>query len=434
MTRPWRVILVFVASLAVMLGMMSWVSVIVLRLDRAQAMAQARAERETRAAKALAAELTRAQARAEREEIVRLALWRMDAFLVPLIAQESARPYFVYNPYYPTERTYDRMFNRWVNGEVLVPSPLLNDPPPAVLVYFQFDPAGRLTSPQVSTMVSPTTRPEMTATGLYADCLADLKRQVRREQLLGVLPAIQPSPPGWPEGGQVAVYRQDVQMQGQAQPAAQGLSLNQSQQAQPQMASRQGQIISPRNASRGQNEFQARYQATMNNSLNGGIFAGNQTLQDPNNQEVQAGGQGAPNAKVASSGGVQIGPMTPWWSGDTLLLARRVVVNGQVYVQGCQLDWRALKAELLVTVSDLLPSAELMPVHPDASTGHPASAISLAEGPTTRPGGSAAAPQERMLATLPGAPGAGRGERRGVGGRRAGVGGRGSGVGDRRSD
>jgi signal transduction histidine kinase len=55
------------------------------------------------------------------------------------------------------------------------------------------------------------------------------------------------------------------------------------------------------------------------------------------------------------------GVMTPVWVADALLLARRVRVNGDEYVQGCWLDWPAMKADLLARVADLLPEADLQP-------------------------------------------------------------------------
>ena len=43
------------------------------------------------------------------ETAVRLALWRMDSALTPVIAQEASRPYFHYLPFYPFERAYTEL-------------------------------------------------------------------------------------------------------------------------------------------------------------------------------------------------------------------------------------------------------------------------------------------------------------------------------------
>ena len=53
--------------------------------------------------------------------------------------------------------------------------------------------------------------------------------------------------------------------------------------------------------------------------------------------------------------------MTPLWIDGRLLLARRITAEGTEYVQGCLLDWPAVKASLLETIADLLPNADLVP-------------------------------------------------------------------------
>src|SRR6266436_1141624 len=91
----------------------------------------------------------RARGQAALEENVQLALWRMDSSLAPLMAEESARPYFSYSPLYPAERAFTRMFAEIQRGDVLVPSPLLTFASPQVRLHFQYGPDGRLSSPQV---------------------------------------------------------------------------------------------------------------------------------------------------------------------------------------------------------------------------------------------------------------------------------------------
>jgi len=68
---------------------------------------------------------------------------------------------------------------------------------------------------------------------------------------------------------------------------------------------------------------------------------------------------------VSTSGTVREGPLTPLWQGETLLLARRVTVGAQDYVQGCWLNWPELKKWLLGAAADLLPSPDLVPVPGD---------------------------------------------------------------------
>ena len=128
MNRPWHIWTGFAVCLGVVLAALAWLSRTAVRLDRA--------EREARR-------------QAVVEERVQLALWRMDSALAPVIAQENARPYFMYSAFYPAERPYSRMYAGSRDGEVLVASPLLTPPSPYVMVHFQCDPDMRWSSPQV---------------------------------------------------------------------------------------------------------------------------------------------------------------------------------------------------------------------------------------------------------------------------------------------
>ena len=125
--KPAGIWTLFVLCLAVVVVAMAWSSIIVLRLERTEA---------------------QAQAQAVLEENCRLALWRMDSALTPLLAQESARPYFQYSAFYPAEGAYTGMFTESRPGSAVVPSPLLRDTPPRVVLHFQLAPDGQVTSPQ----------------------------------------------------------------------------------------------------------------------------------------------------------------------------------------------------------------------------------------------------------------------------------------------
>src|SRR5258706_16409861 len=104
MKRPALIWLTFLLFLALSLGAMGWMTRTVLRLDQAQA---------------------RATAAAQVEENVRLALWRMDGGIAPIISQETSRPYFEYSPMFPAERVYRRIYTELKSGDYLVPPPLL---------------------------------------------------------------------------------------------------------------------------------------------------------------------------------------------------------------------------------------------------------------------------------------------------------------------
>ncbi len=59
---------------------------------------------------------------------------------------------------------------------------------------------------------------------------------------------------------------------------------------------------------------------------------------------------------------VQEGTSRPIWIDDKLVLARRVVADGQVRIQGCWLDWPEIKHMLQQEVADLFPVLDLLPV------------------------------------------------------------------------
>src|SRR5215208_5310310 len=74
------------------------------------------------------------------------ALWRMDALLTPLLAEEAARPDFVYHPVYPVEQPEGKGAGKpSVQREL---SPLLANPPQYVLLHFEVHADGSVTSPQ----------------------------------------------------------------------------------------------------------------------------------------------------------------------------------------------------------------------------------------------------------------------------------------------
>ena len=129
MKHSWLTWMGFSLCLAVVLAALGWISLAAVRLKQAE---------------------VETQRQADLEDKVRLSMWRIDSVLAPLVAQESVRPWFCYRPFLPAER----VVNPVVPGDrsragMSVPSPLLTAVPPHVLVYFQIEPDGRLTSPQV---------------------------------------------------------------------------------------------------------------------------------------------------------------------------------------------------------------------------------------------------------------------------------------------
>jgi signal transduction histidine kinase len=253
--------------------------------------------------------LERAEARARRqaalEENLQLALWRMDSALAPLMAEESARPYFAYSPLYPAERAFTAMFAEIRKGDVLMPSPLLTFTSPQIRLHFQYGPDGRLSSPQV-----PAGNMRDLAESRYLSHelieqathrLNELGRLVSSEDLAAALTAEEPA-----------------------------------------IMDRTNSIVAcePESQSKSSNEYKMRSRSTK--------LAQNSQVAE------------ALPSSVRST--VQQGPLEVVWIGPALVLARRVRVDEGTFLQGCWLDWDVIRRDLMASASDLLPNASLEPV------------------------------------------------------------------------
>ncbi len=314
---------VFAACLAVVLAAMGWISLAAVRLERAEA----EARRQTLV-----------------EERTRLALWRMDSSLAPLLARESARSAAAYQAFLPAGSPPPSGKGS-PKATFWTPSPLLTDPPPEVLLYFEIGPDGAVTSPQV---------PAGRFRELLARSRIDPERIARAAKLLdqwravadrGRLLALLPRQPVAAEA--VAILNN---------PAGPQQTFNN----RPPDSGVQQQLAAD-------NDFNLR-----NNMRS-------QAMQN-RNAAAQMAVPPQPPAEIREMPATAAdgGPMTPLWLDGRLLLARRVTAAGRQYVQGCLLDWPAVRQRLLTTVADLLPKADLRPM-PDAPAGD----------------------QSRMLAALP---------------------------------
>jgi signal transduction histidine kinase len=253
--------------------------------------------------------LERAEARARRqaalEENLQLALWRMDSALAPLMAEESARPYFAYSPLYPAERAFTCMFAEIQSGDVLMPSPLLTFTSPQIRLHFQYAPDGRLSSPQVPAgnmrdLAEARYLPPELIT-LASRRLDELGRLVSRNDLAAALVVEEPTP----SAGTNATL-----------------------------------AYGPVSQSRSANEYMLRSRSTK--------LAQN-----------VAPAQALP---LSARSTVSQGPLQAVWIGPALVLARRVRVEEGMFLQGCWLDWDVIRRDLVASAADLVPGASLQPV------------------------------------------------------------------------
>jgi signal transduction histidine kinase len=337
--RPWHYGLAFGALLAVLLGAMGWVSWTAVRLDRAQA---------------------QAGRKSAFEENVRLALWRMETVATPILIRESARPYFVYSSFYPAERAYNRMFQEIPGQEVLVPSPLLKEPTPQVLLHFQVGPDGAVTSPQAAEgpvrVMSVRAYDNDAAIEQAASRLAQFRAKVDRARLLAALPAVRESAvlpaPLALVNAPVAAGARDVAANAAQQAGQQGLPV--AQQVELQEQARSEYEFNVRNYQR--IEGQQRVNPRIRNSRDSWRQREPVSKVAPARETTDESRAQPPVVSPVAEG-----MMTALWLDDALVLARRVTVDGGEYVQGCWLNWPEIKTDLLHRVGDLLADADLMP-------------------------------------------------------------------------
>ncbi len=307
MKRSWAIWLVFAGCLSVAFAAMSWISLTVVRLDEAEA---------------------KARYRALLEENVHLALWRMDSALAPLVAQESARPHLVYRTFLPADSIFPQTDPRHATSVPLVPSPLLGEVSPLILLHFQIEPDGQFTSPRIpsKTDYKLAVPRHLSVEAVHAaktavERIASLKN---RQRLASLLPEHAPIP-------MEVVF---------APPAS----------TEDRLAEQRQSDLPHRG--RGDAEFDQRNRALLQN-ISGMVQS----------QVMNA----FPPGPTLNATEISSAPMTPLWLDDELVLARRVSVNGRPCIQGCLLDWPALQRGLLESVADLLPEATLVPS--EATTG-----------------------------------------------------------------
>ncbi len=403
--RPWQTWLLFGLCLAVVLAAMGWLSLVVVRLDRAE---------------------SAAIVQAAMEERVRLALWRMDSALNPLIAQESTRPYFAYRAFTPTDRNYASMFN---NGDP-VASPLLETVSPQVLVHFQIAPGGALSSPQVPLgslrQLAEAKYTSADKIDMYARRLAELQPLLDRRSLMTSLepPETQPAQaaslaalPGR-QGSQVQPLSQgeqplfitnnmaqawanqglDLDMQQRASRFNQQVSMQQAnpmqQPPQTQPAQRQRPANNPAAAPQGKGK--AQWVADQQDEMN----YNDDNARHLSYQSIVSNGANSFDLYMRSflsPSGVKEGMAQRLWIGDKLLLARRARVNGDEYIQGCWLDWPGIRTWLLGEIRDLLPEADIVPL--TAEPG-PNDTRRLAALPVLLVPGSIPAPSPQLLTPI----------------------------------
>ncbi|HEX2476009.1 MAG TPA: hypothetical protein VHK01_14760, partial [Lacipirellulaceae bacterium] len=289
MKRPWQVWLVFVLCVVGAAGAMAWLTRQALDADEMRRAAEAEAELEQR---------------------VSLALWRMDTELAPIVAEEVIRPPSAYRP--------------------LPDTPV--DPPKYVLLQFEARPNGTWQSPQLPLTYSH-----------ELPQLAELSKAVDLPQLLDKLPET-PLPTAADLNRSIAAA-QSAQLQeapewddpfqffegNRAGPTAppEPTTKEPVQEGYGEGGGKMARTKGGDFEERGERYQSAAWQSLMNQQ---------QRVITPNSASNAAANPAALD-QIKEAPVEQVGVSRPVWVGERLLLARRVGGNGESAIQGSWLDW-----------------------------------------------------------------------------------------------
>jgi signal transduction histidine kinase len=327
MKPPWPLWSLLSLSVLVVAGAMAWLTIKACEVDRAERVARAERDREADAGRAL---------------------WRMDALLAPLLAEEAVRPHWAYAP---VLRVSDGKSPRRIL------SPIVR-PPQFVRMHFTLRPDNTLGSPQcpagddrawgLQQMIGGR---KLTAAELDASELLrlELAKSLKHSGLLAKLPA-QTLPAEGSEDvmllGNSIVFQNGMIQNG---PNAYGFQNNPSQQTDPAMgnnsAAYSNSITNPNSESQ-LKDFRNRGQAAQNYAVR------------------TRGVQQMPLPGVSSLPDALEGPSQPLWIGSKLIVARRTRVKSETLIEGCWLDWDLLQVRLKTEVAEIFPGLDLVPLQP----------------------------------------------------------------------
>jgi len=358
---------VFVLGVLTVLAALAWVTYHAVRLERAEFVAREEARY---------------------QESIRLALWRMDAAITPIIAREAARPYFHYQPVFPADRAYSNMLGMARPGDELVSSPLLQAAEEPIKLYFQRIGEGPVTSPQVP-VEDQRAAAEAVATGYGLERaetdLATLDGLIavnvsaarKNERLAGAFD------PDGRDGKQDEGPFQDREQQGQRfrqQQELQNANEYSSRQTAVSNAAREKLGKNAPAASVSDKAIDTAPEQTKVGERQDGVTKEREIAPaTPAKDELAAARPPAPaimadsasralTARLPSSDdGVETGPFVARWltrpgaADAELVFERQVAASGTTMAQGFWIDWPALRSRLLESARDLLPAAELRP-------------------------------------------------------------------------
>jgi len=300
-----------------------------------------------------------ADAEHERETDLRLALWRLDSYLAPVLAREAARPWYDYRPFVPQQRAFTRMLQELEAGEVLAPSPLLGFRSRLIPLHFELGTDGSWSSPQAPT-----------------GNLLDLAQDNLTDPEYSVTASIH-----------LAALRDRIDPDALRQRVSAGESyLSQVVAGTEESLLLCEPVVVPAD------ELRKNVQRAQ--TLDYGTRAGTDWRVQPDQQTFR-------NDALLS---VHTGPVVPAWlelePGPALAYLRRVRTPQGDLVQGFLIDWAQLRAKLLEAVADVAPGADLVPDLGDATDASLATLPAHLVGALAPPDAPGLTPTRTALAAL----------------------------------
>ncbi len=297
--------IVFALCVLLVLDVLAWVSIQTIRLERLE---------------------HEARTRAQLNERVRLALWRMDSAIAPIVAAEAARPPQHYRAFFDPARDPDDHGAEIDPDGSMRASPLLIAPPRLIRLHYEVHPDGSISSPQV---------PE----GTFAELA--IREGLTTQQAI--------------TRARLRLLELEQMLTSDTDKAADGRQWNAPPEVEHAMVA-------------GMEDFDARRK----------VFEDAVSVAEPSPREAFGEGEGVVSARrsVADrnptrADGLQLRVtqtlFAPRWVGSAsseapeLVFERTVHAGGTSIVQGFWVDWPALRAELLSRIVDLLPQADLVP-------------------------------------------------------------------------
>ena len=306
-TRRVMTWLIFWSSVALALSALAWVSVEVVALERREA---------------------ESRTQATRQEAIRRALWRLDSTMAPVLAVEAARPSTAYTTLQATQLesrgTIQSLMEATESHSIAI------NPDGYAKQYFNY-PYGEELNDEIAQQLQSPPIPEsdeqmdidgdgpsrkseaMEKSTKQIDSDYDARNRIAQMVTQNAAPAMsqqRASPPA----------DEDNEA---------GLVLN------------DGQAL----------KFEGEIQADVMDTRDSGFSSLSMKTLDTESASVA----------VPQSAG----SLTPKWitsdNQSRLVLVRDAMVNGQLVVQGVELDWESLRSDLLRSISDVLPGATLTP-------------------------------------------------------------------------